>query len=167
MGFSCLNNGLFHAFQLDILHLSFLDRYFLLTDFQFHILFFQICSTQGTYSQAWDFPPHSSLAQQTIGLPYGLKILPYPRLFLPTIHSSAKQIFSSHAHYIFITYLQWLTNNFRIVHTNNQIHFLKKEIPFLAVWLNRKLVFLMGLQHCHIQDPFPPTIHSLHSQTNC
>ena len=54
-----------------------------------------------------------------------------------------------------------------IVHTINQIHFLKKEIPFLAVWLSRQLVFFMGLHHCHIHDPFLPTIHSFHSQTNC
>jgi hypothetical protein len=45
--------------------------------------------------------------------------------FLQFQHSSAKQIVSSHAHYIFIAHLQWLTNNFRTVHTNNQIHFQK------------------------------------------
>jgi hypothetical protein len=51
------------------------------------------------------------------------------------------------------------------VHTNNQIYFLKKEIPFFAVWLNRQLVFLMGLQYSHIQDPFPPC-NSLFIQPN-
>jgi hypothetical protein len=45
--------------------------------------------------------------------------------------------------------------------------FSKRKIPFLAVWLNRQLVFLMGLQHCHIQDPFPPAISTFLSQTNC
>jgi hypothetical protein len=58
-----------------------------------------------------------------------------------------------------------ITNNSRIVHTNNLIHFLKKEIPFLAVWLSRRLVFLMGLQYLHIQDPFPPC-NSFFTQPN-
>jgi hypothetical protein len=57
----------------------------------------------------------------------GLQHCPIQDPFLPAIHSSAKQIVSSHAHYIFVTYLQWLTNNFKIVHTKNQIHFFKKE----------------------------------------
>jgi hypothetical protein len=91
-------------------------------------------------------------------------------LWLTTLqfkHSSTKQIVSFHAHYIFIARMQWLTKNFGNVHTNNQIHLLKMEILFLAIWLSRQLVFLMGLKHCHIQGPFLPTISTFLSQTNC
>jgi hypothetical protein len=108
------------------------------------------------------------MAQQEISIHYGLQHwhIQDP-FFLQFHHSSAKQIVSFHAHYIFIARLQWLTNNFGNVHTNNQIHFLKNKIPFIAVWLIRKLIFLMGIQHCHIQDPFLPIISTFLSQTNC
>jgi hypothetical protein len=66
-----------------------------------------------------------------------------------------KKLLVSHAHIFLLHLYNVITNNFRIVHTNNQIHFLKTKLPFLAVWLSRLLVFLMGLQYCHIQDPFP------------
>ena len=56
-----------------------------------------------------------------------------------------KKLLVSHAHIFLLHLYNVITNNFIIVHTNNQIHFLKKEIPFLSVWLNRQLVFLMGL----------------------
>ena len=48
--------------------------------------------------------------------------------FLLAISSSIKQqIVISHAHYIFITHLQWFTNNFRAMHTNNQVHYSKMK----------------------------------------
>jgi len=88
MGFSCLKNGLFHAFHLDNFYLSFLDRSFLLTcitsikkfmsiiinfkfkifsanlppiDFPVPYLFSDLfCKELDT--QAWEFLPHSILA---------------------------------------------------------------------------------------------------------
>jgi hypothetical protein len=50
------------------------------TDFQIPHLFSDLFA-QEPDSQVWDFPSHSSLAQQEIGLPYGLTTLPYPRPF--------------------------------------------------------------------------------------
>jgi hypothetical protein len=55
---------------------------------------------------------------------------------------------------------------FRSVPHRNQIHKYGTFLP-IAVWLSRQLVFLMGLQHCHIQDPFLPAISTFLSQTNC
>ena len=173
---------LFHAFQIDSLHISSRDRCFsyhlyhrytklwdIIINFKFRIflqichpqisnfhIYFHIYSTQELDSQVWDFPSHSILAQH-IQDPF----------FLQFQHSSTKQIVSSHAHYILIAHLQWLTNKLENVCNKNQIHFLKKEIPFLVVWLNKKLVFLMGLQHCHIQDLFLPAILTFLSKTFC
>ena len=86
---------------------------------------------------------------------------------LPALSTSISQTNCQlfHAHTFLLHLYNVITNNFRIVHTNNQIHFLKKEIPFLAIWLSRKLVFLMGLQYRHIQDPFPPC-NSFFTQPN-
>jgi hypothetical protein len=87
---------------------------------------------------------------------------------LPALQfQSANQIVIFSCSYILLHLYNVITNNFRILHTNNQIHFLKKETPFLAVWLSRKLVFFMGLQYCHIQDSFPPAVSTFLSQTNC
>jgi hypothetical protein len=67
---------------------------FQLSEFLLQICHPQIFQSLGLFSdmfrtepdsQLWDFPSHNILAQQEIGLPYGLTTLPYPRLFLPAI----------------------------------------------------------------------------------
>jgi hypothetical protein len=94
-------------------------------------------------------------------------MLPYlrPLCFLHFQLQSTKQLVSFSIHIPFIAPLQHRHNNFRIVHTLQLNYFLKREIPFLAVWLDRQSVFLMDLQHCHIQDCLLLAIHSLHIQT--
>jgi hypothetical protein len=73
------------------------------------------------------------LAQQKIGLHYGLTTLPYPRpLFLPALSTSiGQQLVSSSMHIHFIAPLLHLHNNLRIVHTLMIKLLPKKEIPFL------------------------------------
>jgi hypothetical protein len=109
--------------------------------FQLSEFLFQICHPQICFqslllfldmfrtkldSQAWDFLSHNILAQQEINLPYGFTTFPYPRLFLAAIIPQLiKLLFLMHIH--FYRTFQLHQNNFRIVHTNNQIHFLKRK----------------------------------------
>jgi hypothetical protein len=90
------------------------------------------------------------LAQQALVFLMGLLLLPYPRPFFLQLHLHiAKQVVSSHAHYIF-----------KIVHTNSQIIFIYSMVQ------RKRKYHSLRMHHFNIPN-FPNAIQILNDFNQC